>query len=187
MKRLSRPLAGIFLVLLAILFADAAADMWPAVGVQADACAQAQTMTGEDRDRFLQAVKKAHKIACEFRDIPVTRVNVEGMRMALSPDQALLALVGLFGGLGGVLRSLFSLFGIEPGVSSGRSSLAWAIVRPFAAMALALVIYVTLRALFLPSGAVSSVNPYGFLAIATLAGLFAESVLSRAGLTTTGK
>jgi hypothetical protein len=174
MKRFSRPLAGIFLVLLAILFADAAADMWPAVGVQADACAQAQTMTAEDRDRFLQAVKKAHKIACEFRDVPVTRVNVEGMRMALSPDQALLALVALFGGLGGVLRSLFSLFGIEPGVSSGRRSLT-------------LVIYVVLRALFLPSGAVWSVNPYGFLAIAALAGLFAESVLGRAGLATTGR
>ncbi|MEM8744467.1 MAG: hypothetical protein AAGF14_07530 [Pseudomonadota bacterium] len=178
MHRATLIATGLFLVLLTFVFFDAAADLWPAIGVQADACAHAQSMSGEAKTEYSKAIKKAYKIACKEGNTPITRVNVEGMRMALSPDQALYAIVALFGGLGGALQSLRGLFFVEPGKGQGPASLAWTLIRPFAAIALALIVYVCVRALFLPAGNLSSTNPYGFLAMAALLGLFTDSILN---------
>ncbi|MDA7949522.1 MAG: hypothetical protein MPJ78_18855 [Hyphomicrobiaceae bacterium] len=179
MNRTTLILTGIFLVLLTFVFFDAAADLWPAIGVQADACAHAQSMTGEAKTEYTNAIKKAYKIACKTANTPVVRVNVEGMRMALSPDQALYGVVALFAGLGGALQSLRGLFFVEPGKDRGPTSIAWTLIRPFAAIALALIVYVCVRALFLPTGNLASTNPYGFLAMAALIGLFTDSILNR--------
>ena len=182
MSHFNRGLAGLFLGLLIFVFCDSAADLWPAIGVQSDACAHAQSMTGANKNEYTAAIKKAYKISCKYAETPVTRVNVEGMRMALSPDQALYAIVALFAGIGGALGSLRGLFLAGAGAADGRHSLTWALVRPFAAIAIGLIVYVILRALFLPSGTLASTNPYGFLAIAALCGVFADTILAPARL-----
>lgn len=179
MHRAALVSTGLFLVLITFVFFDATADLWPAIGVQADACAYAHTMSGEAKTEYTTAIKKAYKITCKTANTPVVRVNVEGLRMALSPDQALYAVVALFAGLGGALQSLRGLFFVTPGKGQGTDSIAWALIRPFAAIALALIAYVCVRALFLPAGNLSSTNPYGFLALAALIGLFTDAILRR--------
>ena len=44
---------------------------------------------------------------------------------------------------------------------------------------LALIFYFVLRAIFLPSGTIAAANPYGFIAIAALVGLFCDELLGR--------
>jgi len=179
MSRASTILAGVWLAGLTIIFVDIVADLWPAVGVQSDVCARVNTMTGPDTPEYTRAIKKAYKIACQKGDTPITRVNVEGMRMALSPDQALYAIVALFAGIGGLLQSMRGLFSPPPAGGQDTQSMAWALVRPVAAAALGLIVYVIARAMFLPAGNLVTANPYGFLALAALTGLFTDTILAR--------
>ena len=167
------------MVALTILFFDIVADLWPAIGVQSDVCARVNNMTGPDTGEYTQAIRKAYKIACQKGDTPITRVNVERMRMALSPDQALYAIVAIFAAIGGLLQSMRGLFLPPPAGGQDRKSIAWALLRPLAAAALGLIVYAIVRAAFLPAGNLATANPYGFLALAALTGLFTDTILAR--------
>lgn len=172
MRSKSKIAAGIFLALLALVCFDATADLWPTIGVQKDVCAHVEAMSEPDRKTYTVAIKKAYKIACEFRDTPLVRVNVEGMRMVLSPDQGLFAIVGLFGLLGGALTSLFSL---GTGMLGGGSrSPFWLAITPFLALAATVIGYVGARAILLPAGNLGEINPYGYMALAAMVGIAAS-------------
>jgi hypothetical protein len=110
--------------------------------------------------------------------MPVTRVNLEGLRMYLSPDQGLFALVAIFAALGALIRSLLSVARPATSRKDSEVSISWNLMRPLVATLLACVVYVSLRALILPTGKLASVNPYGFIAIAALIGLFCDELLS---------
>lgn len=177
MSRARQISTGIILVLLTIFCVDATIDLWPAIGVQSDVCGYVQSLSGAESKEYSNAIKKAYKIACRTANTPVTRVNVEGLRMALSPDQALLGIVALFAALGGLLLSFRDLlFGqaANPGTTSGS---VWILIRPFAAVALGLCVYVSLRAVFLPQGNIATSNPYWFITVAVLVGLLVDTVL----------
>lgn len=181
-KRIPHIISIVFLVVFTLVCADAVTDLWPAVGVQADVCGKLKEMSEEPGSPLSEALWRAGKIGCGDGPISVTRVNVEGMRMALSPDQALSALVLLFGGLGGAIQSLRALVLPSGDGNFDGPSIAWNVVRPFVAMAMGLCVYVLLRAVFLPAGNVATVNPYGFLAAAALVGLLTDRIVSWAVL-----
>lgn len=153
---------------------DSSIDLWPAIGTQSDVCGHVETMSGAEKTEYSQAIKKAYKISCREGNTPITRVNVMGMRMALSPDQAMFGIVALFGAVGGMLYSFGRLFFAR----SGETGIAPSLLRPFAASALAVIVYVILRALFLPPGNLASTTPYGFIAIAALTGYSLDFVLT---------
>lgn len=178
MSRTRKISTVLVLVLLTIFCVDATIDLWPAVGVQSDVCGYVQSLPAAESAEYRNAVKKAYKIACRTANTPVLRVNVEGIRMALSPDQALFGIVALFAALGGLLQSYRDLFFAQTSGPEGASNSLWIVVRPFAAIALGICVYVSFRAVFLPQGNIATANPYWFITIAVLAGLFVDSVFS---------
>lgn len=178
MSRARQISTGIILVLLTIFCVDATIDLWPAIGVQSDVCGYVQSLPAAESAEYRNAVKKAYKIACKTANTPVTRVNVEGIRMALSPDQALFGIVALFAALGGLLQSFRDLFFAQASAHHGASNSLWVLIRPFAAIALGICVYVSLRAAFLPQGNIATSNPYWFITAAVLVGLLVDTVLS---------
>lgn len=176
--------AAIFLALLTVVCFDATADLWPTVGVQKDVCAHVSSLPEADAKVYSDAIKKAYKVACEFRETPLVRVNVEGMRMVLSPDQGLLAIVALFALMGGALNSLMAL-GVTLGRPGRATSPLWLCIAPFAALAFTMIFYVAVRAVILPQGNLESIDPYGYLAMAGIAGFVSAFVMLH--LTSRGK
>ena len=170
--------SAVFFVVLGALLVDMVVDLWPSIGVQSEICKQAQDIAPVERGPFLEKMRKSYKIYCRFEDMPVTRVNLEGLRVYLSPDQGLFALVAIFAALGALIRSLLSVAWPATSRRDSEVSIGWNLLRPLVATLLACVVYVSLRALILPTGSLASVNPYGFIAIAALIGLFCDELLS---------
>jgi len=169
--------SAVFFVVSGALLLDMAVDLWPTVGVQSEICKQAQDIAPVERGPFLEKMRKSYKIYCRFEDMPVTRVNLEGLRMYLSPDQGLFALVAIFAALGALIRSLLSVARPATSRKDREVSISWNLLRPLVGTLIACVVYVSLRALILPTGKLASVNPYGFIAIAALIGLFCDELL----------
>ena len=176
-RRIALFASGLLLFALTALFIDTVIDIWPAVGVQSEICKKAEAMPPAEREPFLVKMRDNHKVNCRFKDTPIARVNLGGTHTYLSPDQGLFGLVAIFAALAALLRSLFVTVWDGAGRSEKGSSIVWNLVRPFVGGALALVVYVILRALFLPPGTLTAANPYGFIAVAALVGLFCEEML----------
>jgi hypothetical protein len=168
---------AIFLIALTGLLADTAIDVWPALGAQSELCKKAENMPRSQRPEFLKLIKQAGKVNCKFGDLPVTRVNLGGTHTYLAADQAMLAIIAIFAGLGALVQSLKSVGLAIIGKEFDDLSLGWTLLRPFAAAALGLIAYVVLRTFFLPSGMLITANPYGFITVAALIGLFVDQVL----------
>ena len=169
--------SAVFFVVSGVLLLDMVVDLWPTVGVQSELCKQGQDIAPVERGPFLEKMRKSYKIYCRFEDLPVTRVNLEGLRMYLSPDQGLFALVAIFAALGALIRSLLSVAWPATSRRDSEVSISWNLLRPLVGTLIACVVYVSLRALILPTGKLVSVNPYGFIAIAALIGLFCDELL----------
>lgn len=167
-----------FLSLAAVILVDTVADFWPAIGVQADACARLQSGELSPAETYSESLRKAYKIACGAGPIPVTRVNLQGGRAALSPDQALFGVIALFAIAGAILRSLYSL--AYPALTGREitSGIGWSWARLPVAAALAFVVYAILRAIFNPAGNVGAIQPYPYLAVAALIGVFIDELLA---------
>ncbi len=170
--------SAVFFVVLGALLVDMVVDLWPSVGVQSEICKQAEAIPPVERGPFLEKLRKGYKIYCRFEDMPITRVNLEGIRMYLSPDQGLFGLVAIFAALGALIRSLLSVAWTAGGRSHSEVSVGWNLLRPWVSALLAYVVYVVLRAIILPSGTLAAANPYGFIAIAALIGLFCDELLA---------
>lgn len=100
----------------------------------------------------------------------------------LSPDTALLVLVVVVGGLGGMLHAATS-FAVHLGKND--FSLQWTwwyLTRILVGAGVAAVLYFAVRGgLMAVSGGTQDVNPFGFAAFAGLAGLFSTAALTKLG------
>lgn len=96
-----------------------------------------------------------------------------------SCEVALLSIVLLAGGLGGLLHTLRSLVQYI-----GNRELVWSwvpqyVVVPVTGAMLSVVLYLLVRAGFVGFANVSEVTPYGFAAAGTLAGMFSQTVIEK--------
>lgn len=175
--KISLGVSAVILVALTGLLTDTVIDIWPSLGSQSEMCKKAEMIPEDQKAEFLELIKRAGKINCKFGDIPVTRVNLGGTHTFLSPDQGLFGLVAIFGALGALVQSLRSIGVTVMGKGGNSISLVWNLLRPFAAAALALIFYVGVRTLFMPSGLLTAANPYGFITMAAVVGLFVDHAL----------
>ncbi len=165
-------ISGVIFLILSVLLIDTVIDIWPSVGAQSEMCKKLEPMPIAEREPLLVKLRKAHKISCRFRNVPVTRVNLGGTHTFLTPDQGMFGLVGIFAALAALLRSLRAVVMTAIGRSTEEFSLLWNLFRPLQAAVLAIIAYVIARALFLPPGTLASVNPYGYVALGAVIGFF---------------
>jgi len=176
-------LVGLVLVALTGLLIDTIIDIFPAVGIQSELCKKAETIPEGQREEFLETIKRAGKVNCKFGDIPVTRVNLGGNHTFMSADQALVAISAILAAIGALLRSLISLGMSAAARTTSELSIVWTLLRPIMAAALGIVVYLALRALFQPPADMVRINPYGYMVMAALVGLFADRILAWIGET----
>lgn len=176
-------LVGLVLVALTGLLIDTIIDIFPAVGIQSELCKRGETIPEGQREEFLETIKRAGKVNCKFGDIPVTRVNLGGNHTFMSADQALVAISAILAAIGALLRSLISLGMSAAARSTSELSIVWTLLRPVMAAALGIVVYLALRALFQPPADLVRINPYGYMVVAALVGLFADRILAWVGET----
>ena len=176
-------LVGLVLVALTGLLIDTIIDIFPAVGIQSELCKRGETIPEGQREEFLETIKRAGKVNCKFGDIPVTRVNLGGNHTFMSADQALVAISAILAAIGALLRSLISLGMSAAARTTGELSIVWTLLRPVMAAALGIVVYLALRALFQPPADLVRINPYGYMVVAALVGLFADRILAWIGET----
>ena len=107
-------------------------------------------------------------------------VHFFGIHRHSSRESLFFVMVAFAGALGAVVHSLRSLV-----VYVGNRELRWSwvpfyVVRPVLGAALATLLYVVLRAgLFSPSSSSQQASPYGFAAVASLAGLFSDQAIEK--------
>lgn len=95
-------------------------------------------------------------------------------------EQRLLLLVLIAGALGGFVRCIRSLYWFVGNRSLVISWMLMYFLLPFAGSLVALFIYLLLRGgLFSPQATVSETSPFGFVAIAALAGMFSGSAAEK--------
>jgi len=181
LRRGALVLTGLLMVALAGLLIDTMIDIWPSIGVHSELCKRSLTIPEADRAEFLETVKRAGKVNCKFGDLPVTRVNLGGTHTFLSADQGLFAMAAILAAIGALLRSLLSLGMAVSDKREAELSIAWTLLRPFMAAVLGIAIYLLLRAFFQPDANLIRVNPYGYLSVALLVGLFADRLLLMLG------
>src|SRR5262249_38062283 len=107
-----------------------------------------------------------------------SEVSVFGIHRLVTPEVRMFVVVALAGALGGLLHSARSFAWYV-----GDGGLVWRwvpyyIVTLVVGAGLATIVYVVVRGgLFSGSTATSDTNPYGFVAIAAIVGLFTEQAL----------
>ena len=98
--------------------------------------------------------------------------------VSVSDEAGLLITVALAGGLGALLHALRSFYWYVGNRDFRRSWLAMYVLLPFVGMALALVFYFVIRGgFFSPQAQVEQTSPFGFVALASLVGLFSEQAV----------
>lgn len=170
-------LVGLLLVAITGLLIDTTIDIWPSIGVHSELCKRSQTIPEADRAEFLETIKRAGKVNCKFGDLPVTRVNLGGTHTFLSADQGLFGMAAIMAAIGAALRSLLSLGLAFAARSENDLSVVWTLLRPIMGAALGVAVYLLLRTFFQPAADLIRVNPYGYLSVALLVGLFADRLL----------
>jgi hypothetical protein len=111
---------------------------------------------------------------------PSKTVHFFGIDRKTSRESLFFVMVAFAGALGAVVHSLRSLV-----IYIGNRELRWSwipfyVVRPVLGAALATLLYVVLRAgLFSPSSSSRQASPYGFAAVAALAGLFSDQAIEK--------
>jgi hypothetical protein len=107
-------------------------------------------------------------------------VHFFGYRRLLSRESLFFVMIAFAGALGGMVHSLRSL-----AVYVGSRELRWSwvpfyVLKPVLGAVLATLLYFVLRAgLFSPSVSSQQASPYGFAAIAALAGLFSDQAVEK--------
>lgn len=177
-RRVGLVVRAALLAILVFFFIDTSIDIWPAVGIHADLCKKAETIPEDKRAAYLETIKREAKVNCKFGDIPIAKVNISGLKTFLSADQGMIGLAAIVAMIGAFFRSLLSTANAFRGSWQTENSLTWDLLRPFLAAGLSVIVYLALRSLFLPSVSVTMINPYGFMAVAGLIGLFIDEMLS---------
>ena len=118
----------------------------------------------------------------EGKKVPVASKTVHflGHHRSMRRENLFFVMVAFAGALGSALHSLRSLVDYI-----GERELRWSwvpfyLVRPILGAVLATLLYVVLRAgLFSPSSSSQQASPYGFAAVAGLAGLFSDQAIEK--------
>jgi hypothetical protein len=111
---------------------------------------------------------------------PRKTIHFFGVSHRFSRESLFFVMVAFAGALGGMVHGLRSL-----AVYTGNRALKWSwlpfyLVKPVLGAAVGTVFYVILRAgLFSPSTNAKNTSPYGFAAVAVLAGLFSDQALEK--------
>jgi hypothetical protein len=153
----------------------------------AEGAAQPRTGTAQADSVFIPAW-----LACEPNLEPYARlaaaqrepsaipkcVKVFGWEFVLWDEHRLLYLVLLAGALGATIHALRSLSFYIGDRELRRSWIPYYIMLPFGGAAVAVVFYVVIRGGFSSPGAdFTETNPFGFIAVAALVGLFSQSAI----------
>lgn len=111
-------------------------------------------------------------------------IGILGMDFAFSEERRLLILVIFAGALGGLLHGLRSLLWYAGNQAFGLSWTLLYLLRPLVSMCLAAVVYLVVRGGLFADGLggtevnqVQATNPFGFMAVAALVGLFTEPAI----------
>lgn len=109
---------------------------------------------------------------------PVVSLFWNSVRLQSTFDGRMILIALIAGGLGAYIHAASSLADYVGNRTFESSWILWYLLRPFIGMALALVLYVVVRAGFVSVSTVGttpdSVNPYGIAALAALAGIFSK-------------
>jgi hypothetical protein len=107
-------------------------------------------------------------------------VNYFGWRPTISADFLLFLVIALAGALGGLIHTIRSASWYVGNRQLRWSWLPFNLMLPVIGALAGTVFYLVLRAgLFSPSSSVSAVSPFGFAAVAVLAGLFSEQAMEK--------
>ncbi len=171
-------LIGVYLVLVAVFVLDTIIVNWRAASTDAvTLCAQAAA--AQDSENAANVLSKTLGIDCQVKEVPLMAVRLLFWHVALSREETLLLLVSFAGVIGAQVHALRSYMWYLGNRLFVRSWVAWYLVRPFVGALLGVLVYVIFRAGFLATSPAESLNPYGFVAIAGLVGLFAEQALGK--------
>ena len=96
----------------------------------------------------------------------------------LSRDQVLMLIIAASGAIGGAAYGLRSSVWHLGVTDFKRSWIAWYFVQPFLGAALGTLTYLVVRARFINPSSSDALNPFGFVAIAGLVGLFTENAFA---------
>jgi hypothetical protein len=108
------------------------------------------------------------------------KVNYFGWAETVSRETLFFLVVALGGALGGLIHTIRSMSWYVGNRNLRWSWLLFNLMLPVVGALVGIVFYVVLRAgLFSPSTSTASVSPYGFTAVAILAGLFSEQALEK--------
>lgn len=171
-------LIGVYLVLVAVFVLDTMIVNWRAASADAITLCD-QAAKAQDSDSATGVLAKTLGINCQVKEVPLMTVRLLFWHVELSREEILLLLVSLAGVVGAQVHALRSYMWYLGNRLFVRSWVAWYLVRPFVGALLGLLVYVVFRAGFLATSPAESLNPYGFVAIAGLVGLFAEQALGK--------
>ena len=105
-------------------------------------------------------------------------ISVFGKKVSIWDEQRLLFMILLAGALGSMVHALRSLSSYIGDQQLKWNWVPYYVLLPFAGSAIALVFYVVIRGGFFSSGAdFNETNPFGFVAVAALVGLFSQSAI----------
>jgi|GEM_PF-5596305 len=175
-----------YLILAAVGAVAMLIHTWPVANENAEVCAK---LLGGLREATERAADKDQ--AAKLAD--ALRRSLEGRGLACAPelqrlgwlgeridkDQALLILVAIAGMLGSLVYCLRSATWYLGNREFRRSWAYWYFAQPFIGAALGAMVYLVLRAGFISPSSGAAVNPFGFLAVAGVVGLYTEQALSQ--------
>jgi hypothetical protein len=105
-------------------------------------------------------------------------VSIFGKKVSIWDEQRLLFMILLAGALGAMVHSIRSMSSYIGDQQLMWNGVPYYILLPFAGSAIALIFYVVIRGGFFSSGAdFNETNPFGFVAVAALVGLFSQSAI----------
>jgi hypothetical protein len=111
---------------------------------------------------------------------PVQPVDYFGWERGLSRDTLFFLIVAFGGALGGLVHTIRSVSWYTGNRNLRWSWLLFNLMLPIVGALGGVVFYVVLRAgLFTTTGQLESANPYGFTAVAIMAGLFSEQAMEK--------
>lgn len=159
-----------------------AAEKTPAPGAPAPAGRSLQELRDDKKRADERVQERSGEVRQAQRELTekTEKATLEQVTLdrAMRDEQRLLLLIALAGALGSFVHTTRSFVDFVGNRRLQPSWTWWYILQPATGSALAVVVYLVIRGgLF--AGAASDLNPFGFVAVASLVGLFAKQATSK--------